>query len=236
MAVLEWCADRGNYLEFDKIWQYLNKCADLYGYWDDRLKCLDWLMSESERKADWKTFVKVTTAYSWTLILKQSPTNLEEAEQLQKKAWKLSDYADPLVKSLLVENIGVLHIRQNKYEKARQWFDKYKTLMAAIKNDDLQQQRSEIRLLYYEAEILYREKKYIDAKILYKKVVEKTEKINWLRFTINAKSWLASIATKEKDFDEAERLLTICLPVAKKNKDKRKLENLHIKHLIILSG
>ena len=222
MAVLEWCKFKGNYDEFEKIWQYLNKCANLYGYWDDRLKCLDWLVKESERKGDLKTFVKVTTAYSWTLILRESSANLEEADKRQQRAWELREQADPLVKCVLAENIAVLRIRQKKYKDALEWFDRYEELITETKSDEQQKQRSKIRLFYYKAEILYREGKYDEAKNLYQKVVEQAEKINWLRFTINAKSWLASIAIKKRKFDEAERLLKICLPIAERNHDKRR--------------
>jgi tetratricopeptide (TPR) repeat protein len=221
--VLVWCALKDDYLKLKELWDYLNKCANLYGHWDDRLHWLNWLIQKSERNNDWATHVKVLTAYSWTLILQESADHLLEANNHQQKAWNMRERADPFVQSVLAENIAVLHIRQEKYEEARDWFNRYEKLVTESALDDLEKQRSEMRHLYYEAEIHYRQKEYDKAKEIYQKVVEKAKQINWLRFEINAQSWLATIAIKQRDFDKAERLLNRCLPVAERNHDKRRM-------------
>lgn len=222
MVVLNWCAEQGQYSQVDELWKYLNKCANLYGYWDERLKWLDWLLDKSRRCADWSTFVRVASAYSWTLILQESPENLVKANELQQKAWKRRERTEPQVQYALAENIAVLRIRQKRYQEAHEWFDTYKKLVAEAGINDKEQQRTDIRFFYYSAEILYREHKYEQAKSLYQKVVELAEKIGWIRFVVNAQSWLATIAVKQNNLDEAERLLDECLPVAERNKDKRR--------------
>jgi tetratricopeptide (TPR) repeat protein/archaellum biogenesis ATPase FlaH len=222
MEVLQFYSNMNEYDIVKDLWRNLNKCASLYGHWDDRLYWLDWLIDESERKGDFKTLVEMMTAKSWTLILKESSKNLEEAERIQENAWKKIAHADIDIQYILAENRAVLYIRQRKYDKARFWFDKYKELVEEANIDDITRSRSEIRYLYYNAEIKYREGKLKMAQKQYKKVLQLTQEIDWLRFEINTKSWLATIAIKLGDLPEAEKLLTECLPVTKRNKDKRR--------------
>ncbi|MEM9808580.1 MAG: NB-ARC domain-containing protein, partial [Cyanobacteria bacterium P01_D01_bin.56] len=160
ISVLEWCATNGEYLKVRELWRYLTKYASLYGFWNDRLNWLNWLIQASERRADWETFVEMTTAYSWTLILKETSENLTEADRMQQRAWKLHEHATPVAQYILAENIAVLRIRQNKYTEAREWFNRYKCLVEQAELDTLQSKRSEIRFLYYTAEILYKEREY----------------------------------------------------------------------------
>lgn len=222
IAVLEWCAANGEYLKVRELWRYLNKFASLYGFWNDRLNWLNWLIQASERRADWETFVEMTTDYSRTLVLKETPENLEEADKIQKNAWKLREHASSIVQAILAENIAVLCIRQSKYQEAREWFTRYKSLVEKAEAGTMRYQRAEIRFLYYTAEILYKEKKYEESKQIYRKVVDRAEEIDWLRFKVNAQSWLATISIKQKNLDEAEQLLNTCLPVAQQNKDRRR--------------
>ncbi|BAY20223.1 ECF subfamily RNA polymerase sigma-24 factor (plasmid) [Anabaenopsis circularis NIES-21] len=222
LAVLEQCASKEEYSKVLELWKYLNKCANLYGYWDDRLKWLKWLMKSSQRRGDWASYVQFTSAYSWTLILQESPQNLFEADNLLRETWDLHEQANLDVQYVLAENIAVLRIRQGQYEEAGYWFNEYKNLAIKAGLDSQQQQRSEIRFLYYKAEILYRQEKYDEAQSLYHHVIQQSEKIGWLRFVVNAQNWLASIAIKQKKLDEAERLLNTCLPVAQRNHDKRR--------------
>lgn len=222
IAVLDWCAIQEQYADVKQLWQHLSKCANLYGYWNDRLKWLDWLIQSSQRRGDLATYVEVATAFSWTLILQESPQNLEEAYNLLQKVWKLREHAHPIDQYTLAENLGVLHIRQGNYEEAQSWFNEYKNLITKASVDDQQRHRSEIRFLYYQAEILYRKDQHHEAKSLYQEVMNLAEKINWLRFVVNAQSWLATIAIKQNDLQEAEKLLHACLPVAERNHDKRR--------------
>lgn len=223
LEILDWCAGNDRYENVKDIWRYLNKCASLYGYWDDRLYWLDWLIGESQRHANWENFVEATTAKAWTLILKESPQNLEEADKLQQEAWKLRDHASLSAQYVLAENIAVLCIRQARYEDAYHWFEIYRSLTDEAKLDDSQQRRSEIRYLYYSAEIKYRKKQYNLAKEQYQEALKQAKDINWLRFEINIQSWLATIAVKQKEFGKAEKLLKKCIRVAEGNKDRRRV-------------
>ncbi|MDZ7962618.1 MAG: tetratricopeptide repeat protein [Aulosira sp. DedQUE10] len=222
LALLDWCSSQKQHSKVKELWQFLNKCANLYGHWVDRENWLTWLIESSQRRGDWGHFVQVTTALSWTLILRESPQNLAKADKLLQEAWKLREQTKLSVQYVLAENIAVLRIRQEKFEEAREWFDVYKKLITEAALDDKEKQRSEIRFQYYNAEILYRKKKYNEAKILYQHVVEKAEEIDWRRFVANSQNWLATIAIKQNELNEAERLLSICLPVAERNKDQRR--------------
>ena len=223
IAVLDWCTNQGNYNQIKNLWLLLNKYANLYGYWQERLFRLNWLIEASKRQGDWITFVNVTTAKAWTLILMESSSNLKEAEKLLQEAWSMSHKEDLMNQYVIAQNTAVLYIRLSQYDQAREWFNRYKELVIANSElEDLQKKRHFVRFNYYHAEICYREKKYDQAVALYQQVVEQAGKIGWQRFVIRAQNWLANIAIKKGNLEEAEKLLKTGLPVAKSNKDKRR--------------
>jgi NB-ARC domain len=230
LEVLDWYANDNQfnidqkecYENINKLWTHLNKFASLYGHWDDRLRWLDWLITKSQRYADWITYVNSITSKSWTLILKESPENLIEAEKLLNEAWSRIQNVEDNIRYIVAENMAVINIRKQEFDTAREWFIKYCEIIENSNLDYNRRCRSKIRCLYYEAEILYREKKVKDAQLQYQRVLKEAEDIQWLRFVVNAQSWLATIAIKLQQFDNAENILKDCMPVAERNKDKRR--------------
>lgn len=223
LAVLHWCRDQERYADFRDLWLPLNHYANLYGYWDDQLDSLQWLIAAAERRGDWATFVKVMNHKSWLLIRNCSSEALEEADKILRQSWSLRSYADLCTQADLVENIVRLRIRQKRYREACNWLDREEKLVIDANLEAQQHIRYFIPIQYHRAEVSCLESNYDTAKRLFQGVIESAAKIEWYRVINSAQNWVADIAIKQRDFCEAERLLQTGLAVAEQNKNRRRI-------------
>lgn len=223
IAVLYWCRAQERYTDFRDLWLPLNHYANLYGYWDDQLDSLQWLSEAAERRGDWQTFIKVMNHKSWLLIRKCSSEDLEDADRILRRSWSLRDSADLCTQADLVENIVRLRIRQKRYREAYNWIDKQAKMVVNADLEERHHIRYFIPIQYHRAEICCLEGDHVNAKKLFQKVMKSATQIEWYRVINSAQNWLADIAIKQRDFHEAERLLNAGLPVAEKNKNRRRI-------------
>lgn len=222
-AVFAWCAEHELFDALSAFWAWrkgVGGFANLYGHWDDRLTWYDWLIQAAERRGDWPAAMEAMSEKSWTLVL--MGRQLDEAEMLLKRAWGLLPHGDLTVQSSLANNIAALYVRKKEYEEARRWLDQNEALLAEVNLAEQKRLREWIPIPYYRAEICYWNKEYDQAKALYRQVLEHGKAIGWQRAVIYAQNWLADIAIKQGDLDEAESLLQTGFPVAERNKDKRR--------------
>jgi LuxR family glucitol operon transcriptional activator len=231
MSVIEWCADKNDYLKVKEFWEYLHEQAYGYGYWQDRIKWLEWIRVQAKRREDWSTFAEVATHASWSYMRWYSTENLRKAEKLLKEAWNLKNFVTWEIQDFTAHNTAKLMILQENYTQARNWLKKQEEIINDRNNTstfgDEQKKLYKARRLatvsYRQAEILYLEKKYEEAKKLFQQVEEKAKKINWDRYVNYAQNWLADIAIIENRWDDAEELLKAGLDAAKENGLKRRI-------------
>src|SRR5581483_852024 len=106
-----WCADEpGSVVDFTTI----------YGFWDDRVIWLSWLMEKAGARGDWLTMLDAIASYGYTLTLMGRH---DEAEDVFKRGHLLRQHAEPRVEARFLLNHGYLCIYQGAYEKADQFFD-----------------------------------------------------------------------------------------------------------------
>ncbi|MBN4006001.1 tetratricopeptide repeat protein [Nostoc sp. LPT] len=222
-AVLYWCKNQNHYAEVRDLWLLLNHYANLYAYWDDRLDWLQWLIEQSERRGEWSSLVKFMIRKTWLLIRECSPESLKKADEILQQAWVLRDHADSCVQADLAESIARLQIRQKDYQDAHHWLNVEEKLVIEANLEERKHIRYFIPVLYHRAEIFYSEGEYLLAKKLFQDVMESAKKINWHRVINSAQNWLADIAIEQDDCDEAQKLLTQGLTVAKSTNNKRRL-------------
>nr|AEU11004.1 hypothetical protein [Nostoc sp. 152] len=222
-AVLYWCKDQDHYQEVRDLWLLLNHYANLYGYWDDRLDWLQWLIEQSQRRGEWSSLIKIIIHKTWLLIRECSVQSLKDADEMLGRAWVLREHTDLCVQADLAENIARLRIRQNNYTDARVWLDTEQRLVNQANLEELKHIRHYIPILYHRAEIFYRERKYAEAKIIFQEVMQSAERIPWHRVINSAQNWLADIAIEQGDRDGAQQLLIQGLTVAQSSKNKRRL-------------
>lgn len=229
-AVLYWCKDQGYYEQVRDLWLLLNHYANLYADWDERLDWLQWLIEESKRRSEWSSFVKIVIRKSWLLIRECSEQSLFEAEEILQPTWVLRDRADLCVQADLAESIVRLQIRYKNYENARHWLNIEEDLVHQASLDKHKHIRYFIPVLYHRAEILYKEGKYPEAKIVFQQAMQSAEQIKWHRVINSAQNWLADIAIVEGDRFAAQQLLIQGLAVAQSHKNKRRLARYERSH------
>nr|WP_290665499.1 helix-turn-helix domain-containing protein [Ardenticatena sp.] len=225
LAVLDWCATHKRYGDVYTFWYgaHLRRFAFLYGYWDDYLTWQEWVIQAAERRGDWPVVVRSLSDKGWMLILMGGANHLMEADATLKRAWCLRKNGNPANQPEIASNIAVLFIRRKQYAEAIEWLDRCETLLAEVHLDEWERVRKWIPVPYYRAEICYRTQDHNQAEFLYQQVLEHGQSINWQRAVIYAQNWLADIAIARGELNQAERLLQIGLPVAERNKDRRRI-------------
>src|SRR5205085_2199425 len=87
LTVFGWCATHEQYDTIQTFWQerHIVKFAHIYGYWDDRLLWLNWLIQAAEKRGDWSHAVKAMVDLAFTLTLMGQ---LENADKHLQHAWE----------------------------------------------------------------------------------------------------------------------------------------------------
>ena len=219
LTVFDWCATHAQYDILQLFWQerQLVKFAHVYGYWDDRLLWLDWLIQAAEKRRDWTNAVKAMVDIGSTYTLMGQ---FEEANQYFQRALQLHKYADPVAQLLLAQKISDFHIRLKEYSTALSWLDQAKTLLDEIapilEERELTRRRADFQS--HRGFLFYSQKDYEQAEQCYRDVLNKAQITDWERTAIYAQNHLAYIAIAQDNLDEAKELLQEGLPV---NEDKR---------------
>jgi hypothetical protein len=220
LTVFDWCVAHEQYDVMRSFWHesgVLN-FSDIYGYWDDRLMWLQWLIQAAERRADWPTLVGAITRRGFTLILIDQ---LEEANTCLQRAWDIHEYAVPRAQVFLAQTIALLRIYQRQYTDAAYWLDQTRILLQTIEWDELESTRRWITTQHYQALMYYRQQDYSQAQAAFQEELEHAQPIGWQRAIIRAQGYLANLAIIQDRLAEAESLLRIGLLAADRNKDKR---------------
>jgi tetratricopeptide (TPR) repeat protein len=226
-AVLDWCAAQNRYADVKKLWQKVNRYANIYVCWDDRVLWLDWLAQAAEKRGDWETFVYALSRQGWTLTLAGREKNLEEAKKILIQAWDLRHHADLGIQDYLAKSLAALCIRQGHYKEAHGWLDIKENLVYQAHFLEKDKVRYSTTVPYYRAEIHYLEGNYEAAKDLYQQVRQQARDSDYQRRVNYAQNRLAEIAIKQGHLEEAEKLLQPSLDIASRNKDQRLITSYH---------
>lgn len=218
LDVLHWCANQ----EVKNLCLNLNYYTNAYGYWEDRLFWMNWLINASERRGDWSIAVYAMSEKAWTLLLIGGPKNLEIAHQILTKAWDIRDRADIVVQNNLSEYLAYICIENKKYEEAQIWLNVKEELLNKAALAQREYLPHWLMVRYYQAKIYYKRGDYDRAKIIYHKIFEESQKNEFPRGIIAAQQWLADIAIVHNELDEAENFLNTGLPVAERTKHKKR--------------
>ena len=225
-AVLDWCASQqDHYADVKDLWQKVNRYANIYVCWDDRILWLDWLAHQAKQRGDEKTLVYALSRQGWTLTLTGRKKNLIKAKQLLLHAWELRQNIELATQDYLAKSLAALCIRQGLYEEAHHWLDVKESIIGKANFEEKDRSRYSTTAPYYRAEIYYFEKNYEKAKELYKKVRQKALECDYQRRVNYAQNRLAEIAIKQGDLLKAEKLLQPSLDIANRNKDQRLVTN-----------
>jgi tetratricopeptide (TPR) repeat protein len=219
LAVFDWCAAHEQYDIVKTFWQekHIVNFANIYGYWDDRLRWLDWLIQAAERRGDWSSGVKAMVDIGSTLTL---IGQFDEADRHFKRAWERNKYVEPQIRLLLIQKIAELRIRQKDFIDASTLLDQAEALLdtIAVSIEEPNRTRRWADFQSRRGFLFYHMKDYDRARLWYEKMLSETKTINWDRTAIYAQNHLAYIAVHQGRLEDAEALLQTSLPA---NKDKR---------------
>ena len=221
--VIEWCIDKERYDEFRKVWSSIKGFTRFHGYWDEHLSWMDWLIEAARKRQDLTTAAEAMCERAKILNLIDRPEKREEVIGLCSQALKLDDSDDLTFKFDAIINLIVPYINQQQFDKARDWIEQGQNLLQQASQEQSTSIRLQIYLLYYQARIGFDTGDYQQTKCFYDEALELAQKIDWQRGIIYIYGHLAELAISQKDLEEAERLLRLCLPEAKRNNDKRSI-------------
>lgn len=219
LTVFDWCATHEQYATIQTFWQerHMVKFAHIYGYWEDRLFWLGWLIQAAEKRGDWSNAVKAMIDRGFTLTLM---SQFIDAHRHFQRAWEIHKYADFRVQLILTQKIINLCIQQENYTEALLWLERANALLdvAVPTLDERERTRRWVDLQSHRGLLANKQKDYKQAEQCYQDMVNNAQSIGWQRVVIYAQNHLAYLAIAQGRLAEAEGLLQTSLPV---DKDKR---------------
>jgi adenylate kinase family enzyme len=125
LAILEWNKTKNDFDKIKTIWLKVNRLADLYGHWEDRIKWLDVLMHHYKNHNDVNgidTYAQCLSSKGWTLTM-FGDRFYQEAQKTLEKAWKLED-VNSWRRSYISHNLTILY-----YRRGSEYFGKAKDMI-----------------------------------------------------------------------------------------------------------
>lgn len=221
LSVFDWCAQNDRYESINTLWRHLNHFADLYGYWQDRIFWLDWLLEKSRELADRETTVYTLTKKLWTLTMMGK---YEEAQETLAEAWSLYSHADVLLRDYLHHNSAVFHIRKGNFSAAETTLSGKEALIEQMNDvDERQIIRCKINTLRDRGKIALKQQQFEQADVIYKQVLLAANEIGWYRAYSYTCNILAKINLELGNFEVARNYLEEGLPIAERNRNKRRI-------------
>jgi tetratricopeptide (TPR) repeat protein len=221
-AVFDWCATYDHYNTLKRFW-----CADelgsvidfttIYGFWDDRLIWLSWLIEKAGARGDWLTVLDATASHGYTLTLMGRH---DEAEEVFKQGHRIRQQAEPRVEARFLLHHGYLRIYQSHYDEADQFFDQALEVLQHV--SEPMHTRLMTNINYDRSANAYRKGDNLAAKNGFRKAQQSASDFGWQRIANYSQNYLANIAIREENYDEAERLLGPGLTMAERNNERRR--------------
>ncbi len=189
-------------------------------YWETALDWLNLLIQAAQSRQHWSTAAEMMGDRAWKLTLMGQPQHLAAAGILFTQAWELLCHQAPNWQVELAIHIATWHIQQQQFTLATQWLDRAKALLDNAQLDASVATRHFLHILYYEGEIYYKTGDYDESKILFQQIADQAQAIGWQRAIFLAKDFLADIAIKQGNLDQAQQLLTEGLGIAQQRRDR----------------
>jgi hypothetical protein len=229
--------NRGNfngYTQIKEIWDNVNHFADMFGYYSDRLKWLDWIKLRSKENKKWKDYSKCLSRSAWTLYVLGGRKNLKEAVDFLNEAMEISknELEDNL--DTKFHNLNILHhhtkilLKDNKYIEAEKKLNEKKEIINGINEENLNEDefklfvRCKMNYLRDLAQYYKKQKSNAEAEKYYKEVLIMSEEYDWPRGTALAANNLAEIEIDNGNLSEAESYLFHAIEIADYNDYKRR--------------
>lgn len=224
---MDWCIAQNLYAEACQFWRDVRCYTYSQGYRESRLNCwdtpldwLNWLIQRAQEREDWATVAEMMSDRAWKLTLMEQPRHLAAASILFTQSWELRHHQPISWQTDLAIQIAVWHIQQRQFELADQWLQRAQELLNQNRFEPFQGTRFQLMIQYYQGEICYKTGEYDRSKALFESIAIEAERIEWQRVQFLAKDFLADVAIKQGNLDEAQLWLTEGLEVAQSHGDR----------------
>jgi tetratricopeptide (TPR) repeat protein len=148
----------------------------------------------------------------------------DEAQEILVEAWNLCPYADVIVQDYLHHNSAVFHIRQSNFQKASEILNNKEQLIGLMGNiDEGQVIRCQINTWRDKGKIAFKQQQFAEAEDIYQKVLMASDGIGWYRAYCYTCNILANINIDLGNFEKAQSYLEKGLPIAERNRNKRRI-------------
>jgi LuxR family glucitol operon transcriptional activator len=221
LAAINWCIDQAQYDNVVTLWQNVRDFTHIYGYWTDRVKLLNWIISKAEARGDWQVAIQAMYDKAFTLSLTGPSTSLEEADLLLQRCWSMRDQASEVLLGRIAALISSVCIQHTKHQEAHQWLDTSEAHLQAAKLDATTLARERASILYDRGENWFAMGDYVNSQRVFEEMLEQAQASNWQRSVVYALNWLAYTAVLNGRFEAAEHYLQTGWPIATRNKEKR---------------
>ncbi len=221
-AVVDWCLQQRRYDDVLHFWHHLRDFLLIDGHMADRLRMLQWLIHESERRGDWHNHVEALYQKGSTLLLMGCAEGLPEAHQLLQQAWSLRGNVPPAVQSAIADALAGWHIDHQRFVDAHHWLDTAEALLPQITLETPLRLRKQINTLYQRAICYAKTDQLTAAQKLFGEVQQLSQQIGWTRIYYDAQNWLADLAMMRHEFALASQLLHEGLQTVERNRDQRR--------------
>ncbi|MBX9252965.1 tetratricopeptide repeat protein [Desmonostoc muscorum CCALA 125] len=222
-AVLEWCISQVMYCDARTIWQHIKGYIHVRGYWDERLDWTTWLIETAKQAGDWTFAVEVMSDRAGTLIRMRQESQLKEAEILLQEAWDLRHHQTIILQLEIATNMAILYINQQQFKQAQEWLTEEEKLLKQASLPELKIKEQQVHIIYYQGQIHFQAGDYQQAENIFQQALTEAQQAGWQRAVVAIQNWLADVALKLGNLEEARRLLELSFPIAERHKDKRSI-------------
>jgi len=219
LVVLDWCAAQERYENVAFLWRNVDDFANIYGHWDDSIRWQEWVVQAAERRGDWPIAIRWLVRETTQLTFMG---RIMKAEATVARALDHRKYASPKLEGRMLIALARICIRKGRLREAHEWLAQSHQALQHVDLEGRQLKRDAISHAYWQAVAHFEAQNYGQAEQHFRHVLEQGQAIRWQRAVIYTQNWLADIAIEQGDLDEAERLLRTGLPMAKRNKDRRR--------------
>lgn len=88
---------------------------------------------------------------------------------------------------------------------------------------ELKIKEQQVHIIYYQGQIHFQAGDYQQAENIFQQALAEAQQAGWQRAVVAIQNWLADVALKLGNLEEARRLLELSFPIAERHKDKRSI-------------
>ncbi len=219
------------------IWNNVNHFADMCGYYNDRLKWLDWILSQSKDRSEWIEYTKCLSRSAWTLYMiggdekqKKALSRLDEAINILKDEWVKDDFETKLNELNVLHHYVKILLRNGSHKKAFEKLEEQRNIIQTINESNIDKNKFKLFIrckINYLRDLAqyYKKENSKEAKKLYLEVLDLSEQNDWQRGIALAANHLADIEIDnaiDGNLSQAEAYLHQAIEIADFNEYERR--------------